>query len=564
MDPLNPTKEQLDARLAASGLSSPQQANVQAGLSAPPTYSPTSLNSPTPVKVPTVPIATSPEALNAITSNSATSLTSIIDQLNKPSESEGTQNALQSEFMKTLESLSGKQERTLQLENQAKLPEQLKQLQTISGQVQGINAEAQAEIIKAESMGDTLGFARGEQGAIERQRAIRVLPLVAQAQALQGNIALAQSNIDRAVQLEFEPQERRLDYLKQAYAFNQDNLSREDKKRAERLNLLIGERERILAEEKTNREGVLGIMTGVAKYGAPQNVINSISKARTVEEAVRLAGPYMQDPRAKVELQNAILDTQLKKSQIKKAQYEFELLQKYGGMTPAQYADYQKEQNKKIADEKDAAKKAQMQGGSLNEKVTLLDSVLRSSAIDSVVGPTILTRASSGGRFTRGVLGAGAGAAAGSVIPGVGTAIGAIAGGIGGLLLGAKDAFAGASDKLIGQTEQFISKEFLQSLIDTKAQGGTFGALTKPEQEALTAAATYIGGRRVYSGKGEDKQVIGYDMAEADFRRELEMIQSLTKKAYQQATGSTFSPDEQRFFDSWNTLDQQTTFNPAF
>lgn len=567
---MEPTEAQLNARLAAD----PTRAgSITAPTSSPPAYSPSSFNAPAPTKVPTPQPATSTAALGAITGAGADSISALIERMNAPLEAEGTQNKLQTEFMKTLEQLSGKSERTAQLETQAGIPESSKRLQEILGQVQGINAEAQAEILKAESMGETLGFVRGEQGAIERQRAIRVLPMVATAQALQGNIALAQSNIDRAVQLEFEPMERRLDYLKQFYAFNQDNLARQDKKRSDQLNILIGERERVLAEQKTNREGVLGIMTGVAKYGAPQGVIDSISKAKTVEEAVRLAGPYMQDPRAKIELQNAILDTQLKKAQIKKSQYEFELLQKYGGMTPAQYAEYQKDERKRIADEKDATKKAELQGSALNEKLTLINGVLNSTAIDSVVGPTGLTRASTGGKFARLVAGTAAGATAGafvgSTVPGLGTLVGAVLGGGAGLLAGTKDMFTGASDKLIGQVEQFSSQEFLDSVLAIKDKGGTLGALNEQEGGALRSATNYIASRAICSDGskgvcGKGSYTIGYDMSEKDFKREMQRINTLTQKAYERATGSMFTPDEQAIFDAYDEAQNQTTFNPAF
>ena len=90
----------------------------------------------------------------------------------------------------------------------------------------------------------------------------------------------------------------------------------------------------------------------------------------------------------------------------------------------------------------------------------------------------------------------------------------------------------------------------MDSLINTKAQGGTFGALTKPEQDALTASATFLGNRRVYSGKGEDKEVVGYNMSEKDFRRELQNIQNLTKKAREKATGKTFDASETDYLDT--------------
>jgi hypothetical protein len=311
-------------------------------------------------------------------------------------------------------------------------------------------------------------------------------------------------------------------------------------------------------------KAIQSLATKLGEYGVDNKIISQVLKSGSFNDALSIANPYMQDPKAKLELQTIVLDQKLKQAQIAKTNYELVLLKEYNGLSPKEYADKLKAEKKEIDDAKTEEEKARLQGLALKKKATLLGTVLDSSAIDSVVGPSVLSRSAGtasgiakrvGASTLAGAVG---GAGVGFVAGGVGALPGALIGagtglatGIGLALQGSKDYFTGASDALIGQTEQFISKEFIQNLIDVKAQGAVFGALQKAEQDALTASATYVGQRRVYSGKGEDKEIIGYDMSESDFRREFENIKNLTQKAYERATGKSFSEDESATIDSF-------------
>jgi len=196
--------------------------------------------------------------------------------------------------------------------------------------------------------------------------------------------------------------------------------------------------------------------------------------------------------------------------------------------------------------------------------------LIKSRAMDSAVGTTIFSRGTPnfsgkiGRFFAGGAVGAGTGAVTGSVVPGIGTLIGAIGGGIAGGALaasqGAIDQITGEQQDFIAGVEQLISKEFLDSLINVKAQGATFGALQKAEQDALTNAASKIGFWRVESGSGEDKKVIGYNASEKAFTEELNKIKSIANLAYTRAAGKTLSPTEEAVLDS--IYQQGEEFNP--
>lgn len=113
---------------------------------------------------------------------------------------------------------------------------------------------------------------------------------------------------------------------------------------------------------------------------------------------------------------------------------------------------------------------------------------------------------------------------------GLNSAVGAV--GLG--RVGLTDAF-GAKDEFIGKVEQLVSQEFLDTLISTKAKGATFGALTKPEQDALTNAATAIGQWRMTDK--ETGKTTGYDIDEQSFKRELNTLVTLAQKAESKARG---------------------------
>jgi len=481
---------------------------------------------------------TSPQELQGVIS-SVPDFGSIVGQTTGDSGTALLQDDLRSEILRSLQTLQGRDQAQAEAETAAGLPEQNRQLQELSGRLGQLRAESLAIPLQIQEeftgRGVTAGGVEPIQTARLRQNAIQSLTLGAQAQALQGNIALAQEQVNRAVDLQFAPEENRLKYLSTAYEMNKDALEREDKQRADRLKLQIDERNRILEDNKEQQKGIYNIMNTVSSFGAPQSVVDKLRTARSIDEAISIASPYMQDPAAKQQLLNAQVDYEIKKQQLAKARYENYVLQ-----NPQESTEQLKE--------------ASTVREGLNAKITILDAIKNSKAIDSVVGTNLFTRAPGtiGGVATRIAL---APVTLGATLPSI--------------FGGSVDAVSGERVKLISNVEQLISKEFLDNLINVKAQGATFGALTDREGAALRAAATKLGSPnvRMTAKRGDQEIVTGYNLSEEEFLREITTIQNLAKKAYEESTGQPwsadgFSPDEQEF---WNQLSDITTdFNPAF
>lgn len=385
-------------------------------------------------------------------------------------------------------------------------------------------------------------FITGQQAQMQKQYAVTAGNTAMMAQALQGNISMAKQTAMDTVNLEYSDREAELEMQKQMLELNYDKLTKSEQKRADELNFMLQREEARIAEEKATKKEIQNVAITLSSYGVNPDIINRVLNAQDMEEAISLAGTNLQSPEAKAKLESIRLDQILTKAQIAKTNYEMSVQQKYGGLSASEYAKMLKEEQKEIAEAKTASEQAEKQGVALQEKIVLLDSVLKNKAIDSVVGPSILARKPTG--FKERVMT--------GLIPFAGPIL---------QLQGAKDSLTGDADRLIGQTEQFISKEFLDSLIDVKAQGATFGALQKSEQDALTAAASYIGQRRITKGTGDEKKVVGYDMSEKDFIKELNTIKTLTQKAYEQATGKVFGADEAALLDEM--FNNSSLINPG-
>lgn len=295
----------------------------------PPVIPVTQLTTPqTPLAIPTQPIQ------RDYSSIANASLESILAGFNTPTPQDSTIGDLQSQILKTLDQTSQKSARKQELESQSGLTAQKQQLQNVIKQLQGLSAEADT-IQTYDPAKDPANAGRGitkagiqplyaDQREALRQNAIKRLGLSATAQAYQGDIALAQSSIESALSAEFDPLEKRLDTLKQAYQFNKDALERTDRKKADMLNYALNERTRILAEQKNNKDAAYAMAIAARK-----NFPNDFAVERAVSEALSLevdSPNYLRDVFDKIgryqanpsEIQTSLLDQEYKQAQIRK------------------------------------------------------------------------------------------------------------------------------------------------------------------------------------------------------------------------------------------------------
>ena len=127
----------------------------------------------------------------------------------------------------------------------------------------------------------------------------------------------------------------------------------------------------------------------------------------------------------------------------------------------------------------------------------------------SAVGPSFLTRAPSGFWGTVGKVA--------SVV------------GIPSLAGDLYNKLTGKQQEFISSTEQLRSQLSLDSLIDAKSKGATFGALSDTEMKILSSSASKLGTWAINDGKGN---IVGYNTTEANFRKEMDKINNFAKLDY--------------------------------
>jgi len=91
------------------------------------------------------------------------------------------------------------------------------------------------------------------------------------------------------------------------------------------------------------------------------------------------------------------------------------------------------------------------------------------------------------------------------------------------------DSLTGERQNYIATVEKLRSQLSLDSLINAKAKGATFGALSDTEMRILSASASKLGTWAKTNSKGE---VTGYSASEKAFNKELETINNFAKLDY--------------------------------
>jgi hypothetical protein len=138
-----------------------------------------------------------------------------------------------------------------------------------------------------------------------------------------------------------------------------------------------------------------------------------------------------------------------------------------------------------------------------------ITNVLESGALRNAVGTSFLSRGGTGfwGNVGRAI-----------TIAGIPSAIG-----------GLYRNLTGEQQDFIGGVEQLRSQLNLDTLINAKKNGATFGALSNQELQVLASAATKLG---TWAIKDDDGNVVGYNTSESAFRTELDKINNYAKLDY--------------------------------
>lgn len=204
--------------------------------------------------------------------------------------------SLSQKIVDQLSKLTNRGNDELALREQYGYSTNVKQLQEINTQMATLSAKFNKSIEDLSAGTGLTTTIGGKQGQLRRQMAVELGGLAAVAQALQGNITLAKETAKETVDLQYEPVLQEIDNLKFQLEVNMDSYDKQQKKDALAYQELLNERTRAIEEQKTERNNILNLAVTAGGNTAPNDVINSILKATTLEGAIKAAGQYLRKP----------------------------------------------------------------------------------------------------------------------------------------------------------------------------------------------------------------------------------------------------------------------------
>lgn len=239
------------------------------------------------VPAPSAPIASAP----ATNTEAAT-------QAVQPTQAEQQSNAVVNRIKELYTKVTGKQEDATKAQEAAGVPVLKKQISDINAQIAQLTNDQQAQDVQALSNAARLGGVSAaslgaDKAERDRQIAVKQLSLSSVRSALEGNLALAQDQADRAVNDKYAPMEAELKGLKDFLDINKDVLARDDAKRAKVLEAQLADRKEKLDVQKENDKTLQGLALQAAQNDAPATVVNAIINASSPLKAIELGAGYL-------------------------------------------------------------------------------------------------------------------------------------------------------------------------------------------------------------------------------------------------------------------------------
>jgi hypothetical protein len=435
------------------------------------------------------------------------------------------------------------EERLAKLEKENQLKQKQQAVNETTGQINAIVAQSQAQqlALEGQGRGQTASFVGGEQARINREAAIAALPLQAKLAAEQGALELAQNHIDKMFQVQSQDALAKYQYksnlISSVYTFATAQEQR-------RLDAIKANEDRAYDMQKTNLSYQRQLASEAASYGLG-GVSASILKLDPTSPT------FNQDIAG---LQGRVMKPVV--ATVPKAPD----LQNFGTGEKPNWRQYNPTTGawEEVSGISETPSNA-LSNAIAENKVDNINNILNSNALDSVVGPSGLARTQPGlwsaakRFFTGAITGAGVGGGIGALAGGVGAIPGAIIGavttGVVNTLRGSKDELTGDRQSFIGSVEQMRSELTKEKLAQAKGQGVTFGALSDGERGLIANAATKLGTWAQYVDGDKDKPVIGYNIDEKSFKKEMDVINYFTKLdaiiqgATPESVGAVTQPD---------------------
>lgn len=205
-------------------------------------------------------------------------------------ELETTQQSLMEEYKSMTDQLGGESARYEELMDKYGISDTFKQLQEVNLQIAQLSSEYQTVGMTLDDQTIPSGIISGQTEAAKQDIAIKLTTLSAVASALTGNMTVAQNLVDKALEVEFGALEKQIEYTKSYYTMVSDQLSKEESKQWKTIELLMGERERIMGTQKEEKEKNYDLMLTLASNGLDTSTIDL---EKSYEENLAIVSPLL-------------------------------------------------------------------------------------------------------------------------------------------------------------------------------------------------------------------------------------------------------------------------------
>jgi hypothetical protein len=196
-----------------------------------------------------------------------------------------------------------------QLEQQQGVPQINQDLLDLQNQARQRNLQYQQQFVTAEGKPVPMDVIVGEQAQLQRQNAIDIALINSNIQAKQGQLGLAQATVQSALNAKYEPIKAQIETQKLILDSNYKLLSSADKKLADAKQAELNMRLKEIEEQKQKENDIRSLSLNVAKNGAPMSVVNKINNAKTFEDAIVSASPYLMSQADKADLAYKVAQT---------------------------------------------------------------------------------------------------------------------------------------------------------------------------------------------------------------------------------------------------------------
>lgn len=416
-----------------------------------------------------------------------------------------------------------------QLESQNQIQAKQTAVNNYQTQLNNIVAKAQADVLSTQGQGRGIPevIIGGQQAQINKEAAIQSLPIQALLSSAQGDLQTAQAHVDKLFQIYATDAENQVKYYNDQSKLVYDFATKKEQQQLDSLNAQKQFDQKILLSKMDAQQsyaqdalkaGNITLFNRLTAVQPPTNVnsptyaADLASYEQKVNSAVAKYGSYGTSTKAPTV------------TKINGSDYIWDA--KTGKFIPAPVST--------------SGSGGELQQAQLQSNVTQIDNVLNNKALNSTVGTSFVTRRPSGffGNLG-GVLS----------VAGIPSVVG-----------GAYRSITGERQNFIADVEQLSSGLTLNSLINAKANGATFGALSEGELKLLSNTGTKLS---KWALKDSSGNVTGYNASESDFKKELDKIKSFAikdaviKGSAPEAIGAKTLPDGTVWFtDSFGNLTQ--------